>query len=229
MKTKPPLIGGLLFLFAFSSSGLSQEKESEQLDTLIAEHEKALKEFSTKLRAAKPDERKDIYKQQPIATTAVEAAQTFIKTFPEHTDVPRRASWILMQRSKAADTGEIFDALTAHHLSSPDLGEAITAVLYDSSDAGEKFAETVLEKTENAQMKGLAAYVLSSKLRRATDEESKAKRLVYLKTVVENIGDYEFRGRKIKTSAEGALFAAENLEIGKMAPDIEGEDTEGVG
>ena len=58
-------------------------------------------------------------------------------------------------------------------------------------------------------------------------KESKKKE-VLLEEAEAKIGDYAFNDRSIKPMIVGELFEMRNLNIGQMAPEIVGEDIDGV-
>ena len=190
-------------------------------------HDAAVEAFRGKLRESSMEERRKLAENPPDPEPVLKKVREFIATFPSHADVPGASGWLIVQGRGRERSDMVYQALTTHHLESPDLAQATLSALYDASTEGEKFLDLILEKAKDPRAKGAAAYVRAYRLRRskpADDEE----RLKYLRLAVENLGDLEVRGRNLKAMAEGQIFAAENLTIGKVAPEIEGEDTAGV-
>jgi len=222
-------IAGLLFAVLIAVPCAAEEGKTaaaKSVDKAIAAFEKETAAFREKVMAAPAEKRRELSKEGPDAGPVIKQVIGFLKESPQDAGVPAAAGWLMAQRTAAVDRAAIYGSLIEHHLESPDLGQACLATLYDSGDAVEPFLESVFKKAGEAQAKAAAAYVLSYKLRRA-GEDQQEKRVEYLRAVVEHAGDLEFRGRSIKAAAEGELFAAENLGIGKEAPEIEGEDTAG--
>lgn len=228
MKRKTMMGLSLVALLAVPCAAKSgvEAAAGESVTTAIEEFDKEIDEYRQKMMAAAPEERRKIVAEGPDSAPVIEKATSFIKESPDDAGVPKVAGWLLSQRAFVDGRPQLYRTLIEHHLGNPDLAEACMGAIYERGDDAQAFLEAAYEKAEAPQAKAAAAYVLSSKLRRA-DEDQQEQRLEYLRAVVKDAGDFEFRGRSIKASAEGQLFAAENLRIGKVAPEIEGVDTGG--
>jgi thiol-disulfide isomerase/thioredoxin len=98
------------------------------------------------------------------------------------------------------------------------------------ADAGDKL-QGLIDNSPHDKVKAMASFVLASMLKNKSEMDDSIGEDQYLplfKSVVENYNDAEFRGRNLAEMAAGEIFAVENLGIGKEAPDIEGEDLDGV-
>lgn len=201
------------------------DEEAKAVQDLIAGYAKAQEEFMAVARETPPEARAQLAEKRPNATPVIEKSKAFIREHPEHAAIPEVASWLLLFL-RNEDRSFVYEALSGHHLSHPRLAEAVISTTYDRSDACQVFLEQVLDKSEVGQARAAAAFVLGYRLRGESEEEAK-QRLSYLRMAADGLGDLEVRGRSVKQLAEGQLFAAENLAIGKVAPDIEGEDVHG--
>lgn len=95
----------------------------------------------------------------------------------------------------------------------------ITDLLTEKTD--KEFLETVLAENEDAEVKVVARFLMALKDR---DEEVREK---VLKELLAEHADVVYRGKKMKKHIAGPL-AALRFRVGKVAPDIEGPDTDGV-
>ena len=231
MKMKTGSVGALMVAGVLASAGVLQAADG---DAAARAATAAMEQFDAdteawreKLREAAEAERQAIYGERPDPAPALEKVREFIKEFPEHAKVPAASGWLILKGRGRENPTMVYDALATHHLDSPDLAPATLSALYDTTQDGEKFLDLVLEKAGDPQAKGAAAYVRAYRLRRSRNADPE-KRLEYLRLAVKHLGDLEVRGRSLKAMAEGQIFAAENLAIGKVAPEIEGEDTDGV-
>jgi hypothetical protein len=68
----------------------------------------------------------------------------------------------------------------------------------------------------------LAAFSLSNSAKESQEKEA------LLEEAEAKIGDFVFNNRPIKPMIMGELFEMRNLSIGQVAPEIEGEDIDGV-
>ncbi len=85
----------------------------------------------------------------------------------------------------------------------------------------------VIEKTSNDSVKGHAMFALAnSMLGRGAKPNKEAEEL--LTKVISDFGDIESsRGKKLGELAAGPLYEMQHLQIGMVAPNIEGEDVDG--
>jgi hypothetical protein len=231
MKTQGILtvvaVGALL---VSAATGQDQDAEAKALQGVIATYTKAREEYAKDLEKANEDGnddlRRELAQRRPNAMPIVERARTFIESSPQHEATPSIARWLLLFL-RDEDRSFIYDALLRHHLGHPELASTTLSALYDLNEESTVFLDAVRERSEQAQARAAALFVLGYRLRHAQGEEAE-KRIEYLRMAVEDLGDLELRERKVKVIAEGQLFEAENLAIGKVAPEIVGEDVNGV-
>ena len=98
------------------------------------------------------------------------------------------------------------------------------------SKSTEKFLRDVAEQSTNDQVKGMAHYILAKYLISHSPDDSEKEIASMLESVMEDYGDEiysEARGTTLNSVAKTELFAFQNLRIGKMVPEIEGEDIDG--
>ncbi|NNC87537.1 MAG: redoxin domain-containing protein [Akkermansiaceae bacterium] len=228
MHLKKLLTGGWLALGVAVAPVHAKDPDAvaKEAREAIAKYTQEVDDLRARYAAASPEERQKLRQQRPDIAPAQEKAKSFIEACPAHREVPEVAAFLLPS-VEGWDRAPIYKALTDHHLDSEALAEAVVASAYELNGPGDKFIDTVLEKAASPQAKGAAAYVRATRLLRQR-EGAHEERLKYLRLAVQNLGDLEVRGRRVKERAEGMLFVEENLSIGMVAPDIEGEDTEGV-
>ena len=144
--------------------------------------------------------------------------------------------------------------LLTRHLDDPKLTDVAMSLSYSMpSTKIEQALRAMAEKSANEKVRGTATYALASflarnqstadyvkenpelasqldaevvdYLSRFKQDEDEIKSL-YQK-VIEEFGDVPMRDKTLGEYADRALFEIENLTVGKIAPDIEGEDLDG--
>lgn len=111
------------------------------------------------------------------------------------------------------------ELLKAHHLDSEKLDVVCQMVAYSSREEENKeFLTAALAKNPHQQVKGAAALSLGQLA--ARKDPKKAEQ--HFNDVIEKYGTAEQ-----KKTAKGELFEMHNLAIGKVAPEITGEDVDG--
>lgn len=229
--------GGLFAaLLLAGGSGRAEENpiadsdaRANKLQAGIRVFEADFEAFREKMREAGAEERREMAANAPDPKPLATEAQKFVLACQEHEEVPGLAAWVLMWK-RDADFPALYEALGRHHLDRSEIAPALIFIGagVDRSPESKAFLEGALERSSNAQVMGAAAYGLANRLRRAAGDDEQAERRKLLQTAIDGLGDLEVRGQKVKERAEGQLFALEHLALGKVAPEIEGEDTAGV-
>lgn len=188
--------------------------------------------FNQRITAAKDDVERDELRKSamPDPTGMIEELIGIIEKDPQNIAVPAAARTVLQfnrMSKKPVDLPFVFKALTQHHLDSPDLAMTVVVSIYQrGNDDAEKFVNTVFQKSNNDLIQGIAAFGLAQKPGLSKDQQ-----ITYLETSLNKLGDSDYafsNGRKLKTLVEGKLRNLRDLAVGALAPDIEGEDIEGV-
>jgi hypothetical protein len=123
------------------------------------------------------------------------------------------------------------------HLESPQIGAIALRFAYNLTPATEKLLRAIIEKNPHAQAQGLACFGLATALKnQATNAQgpqaakaSKEAEELY-KRVVEKYADIQSGRATLGQAAQAELTGLRNqrnLVVGKVAPEIEGEDIDG--
>ena len=118
---------------------------------------------------------------------------------------------------------EVTSILSDHHAKTE--GEAMTALIMNASFgqvAPVAFLNKVREEHDSTSVRGLAAYAL------AKHESDEAEKERMLEDAISKVGDFKMRGQPIADMIKGELNEIRLLGIGKVAPEIQGEDIDGV-
>lgn len=219
------MLFSLLLAFPCVADEGGKTDAAKSVEQAIEAFDKEMEAWTEKAMKAKGENRRKMMEARPDAGAVAKQVVEFIKGSPKDAAVPAAAAWVLMQRPIEIDRGAVYDVLLEHHLESEDLAGACMGTMYDRGDDASELLKAAYQKAKSPAAKGAAAYALAFQVRMTGGSDE--NRAEYLRAVVEHAGEFEFRGRSIKATAEGELFAAENLAIGKEAPEIEGEDTAG--
>jgi hypothetical protein len=107
--------------------------------------------------------------------------------------------------------------LKEHHIESEKLADACQMLAYSRSKENREFLKTVVEKNPHDKAKGAASLALGQMLAESDPQEAEK----HFNAVIEKYGS-----KSQKERAKGELFEMHNLAIGKVAPEIEGEDVD---
>jgi HEAT repeat protein len=112
-------------------------------------------------------------------------------------------------------------ALLKDHIESKGIKQAVWALRSRAPDA----LGTIIEKTPHRDVRGFALLTRAQMLKKIDSE----KALGIFKDLKHNYAEVPYRGEvTLAQKAEGEIFEIENLSVGKVAPEIEGEDLAGV-
>ena len=111
------------------------------------------------------------------------------------------------------------ELLKAHHIESEKLDAVCQLLTYGSREAeNQEFLTAAIAKNPHQQVKGAAALSLGQLMA----HKNPAQADKHFNDVIEKYGTAEQ-----KKTAKGELFEMRNLAIGKVAPEITGEDVDG--
>jgi len=118
----------------------------------------------------------------------------------------------------------VLKLLTEHHVENPKINQ-IVGRFYYSQDTSElaAFLNKVIEKNSSRDIQANAMLILArTKMNKSPEEATKL-----LETVLEKYKDIPNFETAIAKRVNSNLFEMRNLQIGKVVPDIEGEDVDG--
>ena len=204
----------------------TSQSPAEAYKALVARYRKAQTDFFKAYRAAKTQEEKLRVFRESYPKPA-DFARQFMKIAEEHPDDPAAVQALVWVITRAGSTQEGRKALTIfmnRHLNDPKAGEVCLSLVYSSHESAEDLMRAVLKENKDRRAQGLACYALAQYLQRHR-KTKEAEEL--FERVAKEFGDITAYGRPLGDRAKGALNEIRNLAIGKMAPEIEGEDIDG--
>lgn len=227
---------GVLFgvLLCLRAHGAAQaDSPAQELDQIKAEYQGKIDKFQQVYAAAKTDqEREQASKLYPQAPEYAPRFLTIAKKSPGTKVELDALAWCLEKAyydEKIAN--EATDLLIQHQLESKDLTPAMGMMAYSAAKNTETFLRGVIQKNPNKEEKAQAVYSLACYLKdnfreKAEDREKSRKEAEKLFETI--LSDYKDVNSALSEGATGQLFEIRHLSIGQTAPDIEGEDVNGV-
>lgn len=210
----------LALVAAMALTSVAAEKESSvaaEYERVSKEYEQAQKEFSEAYQKATEEEREKL--KYP---SNKDYALRMIGIAEKNPKEPGALNALLWVTERAYhDRNAMPKALALlgeHHIESDKLERACQVLAYGDLKESKGFLARVLEKNPHDNVKGAASLSLG---RMALRDDSKAAEK-HFNDVVEKYGT-----KRQKERAKGELFEMHNLAIGKVAPEIEGEDVDG--
>lgn len=214
--------------------------EPKKSDAQLA-YEAADKEFTEsresfikKLRALPQDERGEFISKN--APDASKYADRFMSIADENPDDPAAFDsllWVASNRVGGEKEAKAFRVLFDKHIDNEGMKDICIGLMYSPKPKqSEGRLKMLIEKSPYDQVKAMATFALANvyqRMKEPTVEESEI--LSLYRTLESEYGDLKIHEKSKETfaaMAKSSIFEIENLGIGKVAPDIEGEDLEGV-
>jgi AhpC/TSA family protein len=229
------LIPALLFSAVVSVGlGAEADKKAEppastpagQYDALVNEYQKAQQDFFKVYNAAKTDEeREKLSGKYPQPQAYSPRFLDLARKNPKDPVAFNALVWVVTNDRYGQQVNDTLEVLLRDHIENEKLGQVAQSMVYSNAREPAKTLESIIEKSPHREVKGTATYSLGL-VRRGEQKDAEAEKL--FEQVIEKFGDVEggFRGT-LADAARGQLFEIRNLAIGKVAPDIEGEDVDG--
>jgi hypothetical protein len=200
--------------FAEEKNGPSLEADYKQIS---ADYDKEQKEFSATYQNTPEEERKNL--KFPDAAASSKKMIALAEKDPKSPAAVDALIWAVRHSYHDRVVGpQAIALLREHHIENEKLGEACQMLAYNNSKENREFLKAVVEKNPHEKIKGAASLALGQML--AADNPTEAEK--HFNAVVEKYGN-----KNQKERAKGELFEMHNLAIGKVAPEIEGEDVDG--
>lgn len=220
--------------FAKYRTAKTAEEKSELVKTLYPRADKYAARF-LELATKNPDDSAAIKALTWVAANAgysvegQKAIDLLLKSIEKKPDDPDvfNALLTIATSSRGAGADKALTLLKDKYIESDKLGTVCLSLMYNSSDAAQDLLRAALAKSPHKDVQGSACYALAKvKMRLGAGSGKEAEQL--LERVTGEFKDVDVHGRSLAKMAEGDLFEIRYLSIGKVAPDIDGEDLDGV-
>ena len=140
----------------------------------------------------------------------------------EGTEGAAKALVFVLRVGTKAEQDEALHALLQDYIGMKAMKDAAGSLRY--RDDGAAALRTIAAKSPHAEVRGFAWLTLGQALKETDPEGAFAAR----ETVAKEYADHPWYRGTLGEKAEGDIFEVKNLSVGQTAPDIEGEDVNGV-
>jgi len=222
---------------------------ADKLKAVQDDYAKAVRELNEELQKAETvQEKNEVRAKLPkLRTETAEKALEVAKDDPKD-DVGFDAIKVALNFGTGATAKRANEMLTAYHLENPKIADMVLGLGRGGSDDAVKVLKAVLAKNPDKTAKGRAAYALmqvaADKIEKAkSDDEAKKyedEALGYVKLIEKEYAEVHQMTLPPKSKVEPRLLGKvaakdakgivniKSLKVGKPAPEIENEDTDGA-
>ncbi|MCP4776590.1 MAG: redoxin domain-containing protein [Planctomycetaceae bacterium] len=202
---------------------------AEQIKTIIAEYSKAQGSLMTEARKMPGNKGRDFYfanlpKLQQKCGTDLNAVVAANADNPANFDA---IMWVTMNMAGSDAGTKAMDTLFEKYIDNEKMANLCGVLAQGRMPVKnvDKKLEQLIEESPHKAVRASATMALAKTVK----DETRAEELY--ESLIANYGDLTSpmtRGKTFKEAADNALFQLKYLSIGKVAPDIEGEDLDGV-
>jgi thiol-disulfide isomerase/thioredoxin len=201
-------------------------KFGEEFDELLKRFEKAatvadkkgIQGEARELAALTAEKVRKIAEEDPKSDTALDA-------------VSFTMSRLVTVGASGPDIDKLLAIAAEHHLNSPKVKDLVLTAMR-AGKAGEKFLQTVAEKSTDKSVRGISLYILGMSYSEQSDEaetekastELVAKAVDYLNRAAKEAPDTKVEDGTIKVNAEIEIKSLKMLAIGSAAPELLGTE-----
>jgi S1-C subfamily serine protease/peroxiredoxin len=210
-----------------------------QLEKLVGEYVQAWQYFQGRLQQAA-----NVKEQEEIARTASPVpshAARFFELADKHRDTPAAYQALSFACQIAATDRapqcslvlkQACDRILEDYSDSEWLDRIVLAMSASPHEPAWEFMRRLLETTENSDLRGISCYCLASALRLAPEMDAarEAEVLALLDRVCKEFSDVRLGAGQdaLGMLAEQQIFHVKFLSIGKVPPEVSGEDSDGI-
>lgn len=235
-RTLLPLAIPVLLLVA-PARAQPQPTSGRNAEEIVADYKSAMKAYREAKVLAKDESAKQALMKEkwPDGKTWVLAVRAALDAAPDARPAASVLAWLFHHESDKDARRRIWERLCQEHLDSEAMADVCTSIQY-GYPGSEPVLRGLVEKSPHRAVRGQACYSLAQEIRRAGSlsrddptPETAERMTGVLERVVREFADlpHFFRG-SLGNAAECDLFELRHLLVGKVAPDIEGKDLDGV-
>jgi hypothetical protein len=196
-------------------------------DSVMAAYHRAQEAYQAALREAKSEEARRLAEAKaPDAVACSKRLLAVAKEFPDDPAAPDCLTTVVY-----FDTGAQTDEalrLLMRYTQSPELRGACEGLTDTRSPAAEPFLRAVLAKSPHREVQAWAHYALARLLARRPGDPAQKEAEQLFQRVTDRFADVADNDGKLGADARRDLDEMRLLGIGRPAPEIEGEDVDGV-
>jgi len=200
----------------------------EELQGIRAEFDAAYQEFLEKLRAAETQEESHRIFEEDYPDVGAFAVRflDLARRSPKSEVAWESLGWIVQKANESESLEPAIGILVADFAGDERMGDLCTQAGNAAPNAALLAAlKRLSAESPLAEVRGKAAFGCAMQLKALGDEAGCEK---LLERVVSDYADLGYHYTTLGVAAEGELFELRRLQIGMLAPDIEGEDLDGV-
>lgn len=203
---------------------------AEQYQALVKEFTAARDDYMKAARDAKtPEERQKIFEEKyPKPQDYAKKFMAIAEKYPHDPVAVDALVWVTGNAPNGPEAKVAIETLLKDHIKSDKLGPLCARLAY--APDGETALRKILAESPDKNVQGQACYGLAQALKRSADhgnEDAGKEAEKLFDQIVEKYASVKVGNRELGKIAKGELNEIRLLSVGKVAPEIDGEDIDG--
>lgn len=218
-------------LCAAAQTAGQPDTPADQYRAIEQDYRSAMAAFQKLVEAAQTDgERGKIYQEHyPKPDAFAARMRALAEKHPKDPAAVDALVWVLLRNRRGSGEDQIITLLLENHAESEKLGSVAEMLGYSRNPSAKKTLEEIRAKSPHRKVKGLATFALGYLAYGQSQDRSLTPEAESIfQQVLDEYPDVNGSRGLVADSARGILFSAKNLAAGKTAPEIAGEDVDGV-
>ncbi len=201
----------------------------EEFRAMAKEYKSAMTKFRKAYATAEKDERRAVVDElYPNPADFAKKMIEFAKANADDEAALDALSWVVTRVRNGAAADQALDIMLTDHIKSEKMFAICGMLAFKpASEENEAALQRLIDESPHDNVKGMATMSMANYLKRNKSKDMDRIEALY-QTVLDQYGDVKVRATTLAKRAEGALFEIRNLQIGMVAPNIEGSDFDGV-
>jgi tetratricopeptide (TPR) repeat protein len=220
-----PAIFSLFITWTVQPAQSDERSPLEQFNSLTQEYQTAQREFSKIYQEAKTDaEREKAMEKYPQPATYTDRFLALAEKHPQSPVAIDALIWVVQNGRFGSSADKALETLIKDHIQSDKLVPVCQVLAHSDPSKASSVLRKILEANPSREVRGQACLSLGQALKNQGNQAEAEK---YLEQVVQEYSDLKWYRGTLGDQAKSELFELRNLAIGKVAPEIEGEDLDG--
>ena len=209
----------------------AEEKKSpaDQYTEMVADYAAAQAKFFAEYRKAKtPEEKLLAQKSYPQPAKFADGFLAFAEAHPDNPAAVDALTWIVSNVRVGPQADKAIDKLSTKYVDNPKIVGVCQMLVYNQSESAVRLLRAIMAKNKDRTAQAKSCFYLALNLKNSRQPKKAAEAEKLLERVAATYADVKHWRGTLGDQAEKELFELRNLAIGKTAPEIQGEDIDGV-
>jgi hypothetical protein len=182
------------------------------------------------LAESEPDRAQLSNRALQMAQEVAAEAMKLVEVAPQSDLAKEVYLWTIRTARQGPAAEQAAGLMVEHFVDSPEIMQVAQMLRPGSSRENDALLDRIMTTSSDNSVKGVVTFIVARSLSMQEAPAAEARCVELLDQVIQKYAEVlDPRQQPLGPQAERLLFAVQNLKVGKVAPDIQGADLDGVG